>query len=173
MNPFSFSATTAKTVTSAFTKAAKAEESALIARNKAGQKMVDELTLAAEGDKAKFWEKSKARAACVALFSECPGLSEGAVKNYPTSVKLAFIHGLDFTASLYTNQGKKAAGLPVKEKADTTAKAGKVTSTTRVELDKTLSKAIAQARLIKLEGFAADLVDLCVESLADFKEVTE
>jgi hypothetical protein len=37
-------------------------------------------------------------------------------------------------------------------------------------LDKTLSKAMAQARLLGLTEFAAELVDLCVDCLDGFKE---
>lgn len=59
------------------------------------------------------------------------------------------------------------------KKSASDAKAGKIKVTSRAEMDKTLSKAIAQARLINLEGFAADLLDLCQESLSDFKEIAE
>jgi hypothetical protein len=47
-----------------------------------------------------------------------------------------------------------------------------VTSTTREELDKTISKAIAQARILGLSEFSASMVDLAIESLDGFKEVT-
>jgi hypothetical protein len=47
---------------------------------------------------------------------------------------------------------------------------GKVTSTTRADADKTLSKALAQYRALGLTEFAADLLDIALESLDKFKE---
>ena len=50
------------------------------------------------------------------------------------------------------------------------ARAGAVSKTTRADLDKTISKALAQARILNLTDFAADMLDLALESLSDFKE---
>jgi hypothetical protein len=47
-----------------------------------------------------------------------------------------------------------------------------VSTTTRKDLDKTISKALAQARLLNLTDFAADLLDMCIDTLPDFKETT-
>ena len=90
---------------------------------------------------------------------------------YAQSAMRALHYGVEFTPAL-KNDAEKI--LPFSKKATpATAKAGKVTSTTREELDKTISKAIAQARMIKQGNFAAELVDLCIEYLDGFKEITE
>lgn len=90
---------------------------------------------------------------------------------YAQSAMRALHYGVEFSPALKNDETKK---LPFSKKAPSAnAKAGKVTSTTRAELDKTISKALHQARLIGLEGFAADLIDLCTEALADFKEIKE
>ena len=88
---------------------------------------------------------------------------------YAQSAARALHFGVPFAASLKNDDTKK---LPWSKKASTstTQKAGKVTSTTRDELDKTLSKALAQARALGLTDFAADVLDLCIDRLDGFKE---
>ena len=168
---FSFSSSTVKSVVSAFAKATKAEETAAAVRNQAGQKMVDDLTVACDqADKAKFFDKVKARAACMEVFTKA-GLSKSAIDNYPMSVKLAFIHNVPFAASLYTKQGKEAAGIstPSAGTADNGA-SGTVKTTNKAALFKTLSKALAQARLLDHAGFVGDLTDTIQAAFPDFKE---
>jgi hypothetical protein len=91
------------------------------------------------------------------------------ITNYAQSAMRAYFHGVPFAPSLFTN---KEMGLPWgKTSGGGDAKtSGKVQSTSRAELDKTLSKALAQARLLGLTEFAANVLDLCLESLDDFKE---
>ena len=90
---------------------------------------------------------------------------------YAQSAMRALHYGVEFTPAL-KNDAEKI--LPFSKKATpATAKAGKVTSTTREELDKTISKAIAQARILGLSEFSASMVDLAVESLDGFKEIAE
>lgn len=87
---------------------------------------------------------------------------------YAQSAARALHFNVPFVASLKNDDTKK---LPWSKKpASTTAKAGKVTSTTRDELDKTLSKALAQARVLGLTEFAADVLDLALDRLEGFKE---
>jgi hypothetical protein len=52
-----------------------------------------------------------------------------------------------------------------------TTSAGPVKSTSREALDQTLTKALQQARLLGLTEFAATLLDHCIDSLENFKEV--
>lgn len=168
---FSFSPATVKAAVSDFNKAKKADESAHLARSKAGQKMVDELTVACDqADKAKYFDKVKARAACMEVFTAA-GLGESAIKNYPMSVKLAFIHNVPFTVSLYTKQGKAAAGIatPSAGTADN-GKSGKVSTTTEKDMNKTFSKFLAQARLINKADLVADMLDTMLDHNADFEE---
>jgi hypothetical protein len=62
---------------------------------------------------------------------------------------------------------KKSAGTA---SATKTPNAGAVISTSRSDLDKTLSKALAQARTLGLTDFAATMLDHCIESLDGFTE---
>jgi hypothetical protein len=90
---------------------------------------------------------------------------------YAQSAMRALHYGVEFSPALKNDESKK---LPFSKKSTpATAKAGKVSSTTREELDKTISKAIAQARILGLSEFSASMVDLAIESLDGFKEVTE
>ena len=90
---------------------------------------------------------------------------------YAQSAMRALHYGVEFTPSLKNDETKI---LPFSKKATpSTAKAGKVSSTTREELDKTISKAIAQARILGLSEFSASMVDLAIESLDGFKEIAE
>jgi hypothetical protein len=92
------------------------------------------------------------------------------ITNYAQSAMRAYFHGVPFAPSLFTN---KEMGLPwgkTSGGASDAKTSGKVQSTSRAELDKTLSKALAQARLLGLTEFAANVLDLCLESLDDFKE---
>jgi hypothetical protein len=152
-------------------KAQKIEGTIAGYRNQAGQKVVDWLVLTAPAEREKNWAKMGASSQVKALFAEC-GLGDSACKNYTTSVKLAYIHDVPFAASLFTKEGKAAAGIATESagRADGAAKNGKVSTTTRKDLDKTLSKALAQARLLNLADFVADLTDLCNDGLPDFKE---
>ena len=89
---------------------------------------------------------------------------------YAQSAMRALHYGVDFSPALKNDDTKK---LPFSKKPATPAtKAGKVSSTTREELDKTISKAIAQARMLGLAEFSASMIDLAIESLDGFKEIT-
>jgi hypothetical protein len=93
---------------------------------------------------------------------------------YAQSAKRAFFYDVPFAASLKNDKtmglpwgkasGGKTGGNDVPDAGATSGK------TSRAELDKTLSKALAQARLLGLTEFAANVLDLCLESLDDFKE---
>jgi hypothetical protein len=168
---FSFTPSTVKSVISSFGKAAKLETSLLETRNKAGQQMVDDLIVACTvADKAKYFDSSKARAACIDVFTKAQ-LSESAIKNYPMSVKLAFVHGVPFTVSLFTKQGKESAGIatPSAGNADN-GKSGTVSKTTEKDMHKTFSKFLAQARLLNKADLVADMIDTMLEHNAAFTE---
>jgi hypothetical protein len=168
---FSFSKPTVTFAVKSFHQASKAEETAAVARNMAGAKMVDELTIACDmADKAKYFDKVKARAACIEVFTAA-GLSESAIKNYPMSVKLAFIHGVPFATSLFTKQGKEAAGIATPSAGTASdGKSGKVKTTTQAETDKTFSKVLAQLRMLKQTMVAAELLDVYFDAFPEFKE---
>lgn len=88
---------------------------------------------------------------------------------YAQSAMRAFFHGVPFSASL---KNDKNMGLPwggaKGDKKPTTA--GPSTETTRAALDKTLCKALEQARALGLNEFAAEILDLCLDRLDGFKE---
>jgi hypothetical protein len=92
-----------------------------------------------------------------------PTCSKSSAASYQSAFWIAFEQGIAFQRDL--NNKKENAGEKSSE-----PKSGKVTSTSRTDLDKTLSKALAQARMLGLTEFAADILDLCIESLDDFKE---
>ena len=88
---------------------------------------------------------------------------------YAQGAARAFYYGVPFAADLKNNPEFK---LPWgKAGTANAAKSGKVTSTTRESLDQTLSKAIEQARALGLTEFAAEVLDLALESLDGFSEI--
>ena len=88
---------------------------------------------------------------------------------YAQSAMRALHYGVEFQADLKNNPDMALPWGKAKASGGA-AKNGKVSTTTRAELDKTLTKALAMARTLGLLEFAADLVDLCTDSLDDFKE---
>jgi hypothetical protein len=100
-------------------------------------------------------------------------VAQGAVEKktfteYAQSAMRALHWNVAFEASLKNNPEKS---LPWgKGKTSDVGKAGPVTSITRDAADKTLSKALAQYRALGLTVFAAELLDIALESLDKFKE---
>ena len=88
---------------------------------------------------------------------------------YAQSAMRALHYGVPFSADLKNNP---EMGLPwgKANKGSSSTASGKVVSTSRTDLDKTISKALAQARALGLTEFAADMLDLTIDSLEGFKE---
>jgi hypothetical protein len=87
---------------------------------------------------------------------------------YAQSAMRALHWNVPFEASL---KNKPELIIPGgKTKSSDVGKAGPVTSTTREAADKTLSKALAQYRALGLTEFAANLLDVALDSLDGFKE---
>ena len=159
-------------VTKAFAGEAKALAKARAEQDAAIQLHVDAMRVAmGKTPIAQFLKgnaaKNEARAEVKAMFdslvtAEYIGASAG--RNYQTSYWIAFEQNVPFQRDLFTSKAKPA-------KSTDDKKAGAVKSTTREALDKTLSKAMQQARLLGLTEFAAEVLDLCIESLDGFKEV--
>lgn len=94
------------------------------------------------------------------------------IVEYAQGAKRAYFHAVPFTASLKNDPPMALPWGKVKESTGGTSNAGATKGkTSREELDKTLSKAIQQARLLGLNEFAANIVDLCLDSLDGFKEI--
>jgi hypothetical protein len=87
---------------------------------------------------------------------------------YAQSAARALHFGLEFSPSLKNNDEYK---LPWSKKSSTKTKtSGTVQSTSRAELDKTISKALAQMRILGLTELAAETLDLMIDRLDGFKE---
>ena len=158
-------------VIKSFAKGAKQAQDIREAQDKAIQAAVDAFTIACDKPKADFLKgnakSNDARGQVKAMFDslvEAGYIGKSAGVNYQTSFWIAFTEAVPFQRDLYN--GRK----PASKAKEPKAKAGKIESTDRKALDATLSKAIKQARLLGLTEFAADIVDLCLEALDDFKE---
>jgi len=88
---------------------------------------------------------------------------------YAQGAARALHHGIEWTATL-KNDPTKALPWSKKAKGGAATKAGKVESTDRKALDETLCKALKQARLLGLTEFAAQILDVAIESLDGFEE---
>ena len=88
---------------------------------------------------------------------------------YAQSAMRALHYNVPFAPSL-KNDKEKSLPWGKAGQAQGAPKSGKVTSTSREDLDKTLSKALAQARALGLTDFAADVLDIALERLDGFKE---
>jgi len=100
-------------------------------------------------------------------------LEKKTVTEYAQSAMRAYFHNVPFAQGLKNDPAFKIPDASGKTKGTPDKKSGGVKSTTREALDKTLSKAIQQARLLGLTDFAADVLDLALDTLDGFKEITE
>lgn len=158
----------------AATKAAivKSFVDAVAAQDQHIQKAVDCMTVYFKGAKTgltkKVWAALRAPKAAhkveiIELFDSIPGLEKTTRKFLCGAFWMAFETGKPFKrSSVFAKSKAKAKAAK--------AKTGKVESTDRAALDETLFKALKQARLLGLTGFAADLVDFCAEALDGFEE---
>lgn len=159
-------------VIKSFEGEAKAIAKARTAQDKAIQGALDAMFIACDKPKAEFLKgnakTNAARGQIKGMFDaivEAGYISKSSGASYQSAFWIAFEQGVEFKRDL-NNKKDKAEG-----EAKTSAKAsGAVQSTSRTDLDKTLSKAMAQARLLGLLDFAADLVDLCQDRLDGFEE---
>lgn len=156
-------ATVKASIVSSFVDAAAAQDQNI-------QKAVDCMTVHFRGAKTgltkKVWAALRAPKAAhkveiIELFDSIPGIETATRKNLATAFWAAFETGKPF---------KRSHGFAKSKAKAAKAKTGKVESTDRAALDETLFKALKQARLLGLTGFAAELVDLCAESLDGFEE---
>jgi hypothetical protein len=142
-------------------------------QDKAIQAALDAMFLACDRPKAE-WMKGNAvhnpaRRQIKKMFDSIVGLNttQNTANSYGSCFWIAFEKGIPFSRDLHN---KKSAAKKDSETKTSAKASGAVQSTSRTDLDKTLSKAMAQARLLGLTEFAAELVDLCVDCLDGFKE---
>ena len=162
-------------VIKSFEGEAKAIAKARAGQDKAIQATLDAMLIACDKPKALFMKgnakTNEARGQIKAMFDaicEKGFISKSSAASYQSAYWIAFEQGIEFQRDL-NNKKDKAEGESGEAKTSTKA-SGAVQSTSRTDLDKTLSKAMAQARLLGLLDFAADLVDLCQDRLDGFEE---
>ena len=137
-------------------------------QDKAINAVLDAMTIACDKPKAEFMKgnakTNDARREVKEMFDAIisPTCSKNSAAQYQSAFWIAFEQGIAFQRDLVNKKSDA--------KNEATPKAGKVTSTSRTELDKTLSKALGQARMLGLTEFAATMLDHCLESLDGFKE---
>ena len=161
-------------VIKSFEGEAKAIIKARAGQDKAIQATLDAMLIACDKPKALFMKgnakTNEARGQIKAMFDaivEKGFISKSSGASYQSAFWIAFEQGVEFKRDL-NNKAKTEGGTG---EAKTSAKAsGAVQSTSRKDLDKTLSKALAQARLLGLLDFAADVLDLCQDRLDGFEE---
>ena len=150
---------------------AKAIAKARVIQDQAIQQALDVVTLVCDKPKAEFLKGNAktnlARGEVKALFDglvEKGFISKATGAQYQSCFWIAFETGVEFSRDLANKKSD------AKTKKDASPKSGPVISTTRESLDKTLSKALGQARALGLTEFAAEILDLCLESLDGFQE---
>jgi len=156
-------------------KISKIVNDARAEQNKAIDLVLDSMRAACNVPKEQFMKgnaaTNPAKKQVAEMFNaiyEAGFIGKKSAEQYASCFWYAFGAGTSFNRDALNKKAaeKKAAN----ESNDSTPKAGKIESTDRKALDATLSKAIKQARLLGLTEFAADIVDLCLEALDDFKE---
>jgi hypothetical protein len=169
-----FTKTLIAAIDKSFEGEAKAIAKARVIQDQAIQQALDVVTLVCDKPKVEFLKGNAktnlARGEVKALFDglvEKGFISKATGAQYQSCFWIAFETGVPFSRDLVN---KKSDNKTKAEAEAKTPKSGKVTSTSRTDLDKTLSKALAQARLLGLTEFAATLLDHCIESLDGFKE---
>jgi len=145
---------------------------ARIAQDTAIQKMLDAFIIACDTTKPEFMKgnaaTNPARFQVKQVFdaiAEKGFISKSTAASYQSAFWIAFEQGVPFQRDL--NNKKESDNTGAKPEKATS---GKVSETDIPALHKTLSKALAQARLLNQSIFAADLVDLITDTWPDFKE---
>jgi hypothetical protein len=164
-----------QTIGNADAKLTKVKATIAAEQSKAFNMVLDAMVIACDKPKALFLKgnaaTNPARAQVKGMFDaavEKGYLTKATAASYQTAFWIAFEQGCAWSADL---NNKKTADKQAGEKADTSTKAsGKVETTDIPALHKTLSKALAQARILNQSMFVADLTDLIVDTWPDFKE---
>lgn len=161
-------------VIKSFEGEAKAVAKARTQQDKAIQGALDAMLIACDKTKSEFLKgnakTNPARGQIKAMFDaivEQGFISKSSGASYQSAFWIAFEQGVPFQRDLNNKakpEGDTGAG------AAKPGATGGVQSTSRTDLDKTISKALAQARLLGLTDFAADVLDLCLDRLDGFKE---
>lgn len=193
-------ATTFETnVFNSFVRHAKQDEKFKVEQDKEINRLLDAVRAACVESKQSKAEFTKGNAATNAVLSQVNGLfmrlcgkrrnelgewtkvdkkgqplpefiSESSARSYGSAFWIAFDKGIPFQRDL---NNKKSTGHKDGGESDTTDKkktSGKVETTDIPALHQTLSKALAQSRLLNQNSFVGDLTDLILATWPDFKE---
>jgi hypothetical protein len=159
-------------VIKSFEGEAKAVAKARSAQDAAIQKLQDAMFVACDKPKAEFLKgnaaTNAARYQVKAVFDaicEKGFISKSTAASYQSAFWIAFEQGIPFQRDLNNKKDK-----PETTKGTNAKASGTVTETNIPALHKTLSKALAQARILNQSIFAADLVDLITDTWPEFKE---
>jgi hypothetical protein len=154
-----------------------AVKKARILQDKAIQTALDAMILACDKPKPLFLKgnaaSNPARAQIKFMFDQIASegfISKSSAASYQSAFWIAFEQGIPFQRDLNNKSkgdGAPEGGAPEGGKKPTS---GPVEKTDVPALHKTLSKALAQARILNQTIFAADLVDLITDTWPDFKE---
>jgi len=168
------SKTVVDSIVRSFKKEIDAKEGFVKAQDKEIQKALDLMWVSCTTDKASFVKgnakTNEAKGEVKALFEMLASkeyISQASAKTYQTCFWIAFEKGIPFARNLHN---KQTADKQSKAKTDEGKKAGAVSTTTIEELHKTLSKALAQARLLEQKLFVSDMLETIADYWPDFKE---
>jgi hypothetical protein len=162
-------------VIKSFEGEAKAVAKARTTQDKAIQATLDAMLIACDKPKALFMKgnakTNEARGQIKAMFDaicEKGFISKSSAASYQSAFWIAFEQGIPFQRDL--NNKAKPESESTGEATPKPPKNGDVVQTDIPALHKTLSKALAQARLLNQSLFVADLTDLIVDVWPEFKE---
>jgi hypothetical protein len=154
---------------------AQAIAKARVAQDKAIQTALDAMILACDKPKALFLKgnaaSNPARAQIKFMFDQIAAegfISKSSAASYQSAFWIAFEQGIPFQRDL--NNKKPEGGTEGGTEGGKKPTSGPVEKTDIPALHKTLSKALAQARLLNQSLFVADLTDLITDTWPEFKE---
>jgi hypothetical protein len=164
--------TFAKSIVGEYKKFDKAQTKLSTTVETTMQKFVDYVAVTIGRDKAACNALKKAVAdSQVVIDTVALGIMEKKTfTEYAQSAQRALHYNVPYSAALKNDKEMTLPWSKAGAGSGVPTKAGTVTTTNRAELDKTICKVLAQARAIGQLGFAADLLDLCLDRLDGFKE---
>ena len=162
--------TIVKSIVTSFGKEAKVVANVRTEQDKCIQKALDAMLTACTVVKSEFLKgnatSNPARAEVKAIFDalvEAKFIAKASGAMYASSFWMAFESGAAFKRDLASK---------AKPTTDSKTPSPKRTvNASRENLDRVLTQALKMARDLGLKEFAADVLDVCIDSLADFKEV--
>jgi hypothetical protein len=167
------SKTLVDSIVKSFQKEVDAQEGFVKNQDKEIQKALDLMWVTCKTDKPTFMKgnakTNEARGEVKALFELLVSkdyISGATAKTYQSCFWIAFEKGIPFDRRLHVKQTDTNNATAKTE----SVKAGAVSTTTMEDMHKTLSKALAQGRMLNQLVFVPALLDFIVEHYPEFKE---